>query len=135
MTPGYRTIADFRKNNAAGLQAANREFVRLARRLDLPGGELVAIDGAFFHGGAGKASIPTEKRLDEQIATLDANDKAEEASAAAPPAPSAREITQRLAGLRARRAAAETDLAPKPIWQSCRTAARASSGAPTRTLG
>ena len=27
LTPGYRTIADFRKNNAAGLQAVNREFV------------------------------------------------------------------------------------------------------------
>lgn len=122
LTPGYRTIADFRKNNAAGLQAVNREFVRLARRLDLLGGALVAIDGAFFHGDASKASILTEKRLDEQMAALDrsiaeyaaaldANDRAEEASAAAPPAPSAQEMTQRLIGLRERRAAAKADLA------------------------
>lgn len=122
LKPGYRTIADFRKNNAAGLQAANREFVRLARGLDLLGGELVAIDGAYFHGDASKASILTQTRLEEQMAVLDrsiaeyaaaleANDKAEEASAAAPLAPSAQEMTQRLAGLRADRAAAEADLA------------------------
>ena len=119
LAPGYRTIADFRKNNAAGLQAANREFVRLARRLGLLGGELVAIDGAFFLGDASKASILTEKRLEEQMAALDhsiaeyaaaldANGKAEEAAA---PAASAQEITQRLAALRARRAAADADLA------------------------
>ena len=118
LTPGYRTIADFRKNNAAGLQAANRGFVRLARSLDLLGGALLAIDGAFFHGDASKASILTKKRLDEQMsrldrsiaeyaAALDANDQAEEAAAA----PSGQEMAQRLAGLRERRAASEADLA------------------------
>jgi hypothetical protein len=35
LTPGYRTIANFRRENAAGLRAANREFVVLARSLDL----------------------------------------------------------------------------------------------------
>jgi len=118
LTPGYRTIADFRKNNTAGLQAANRAFVRLARRLDLLGGELVAIDSAYFHGDASKASILSEKRLAEQMAVLDrsiaeyaaaleANDKAEEAAAA----PSGQEMAQKLASLRERRAAAEADLA------------------------
>src|SRR5215467_11186348 len=68
LTPGYRTIANFRKDNAAGLRAANREFVVLARSLDLLGGELVALDGAFFHGDAGKASILTKKRLEERMA-------------------------------------------------------------------
>src|SRR6185437_13651515 len=120
LTPGYRTIANFRKDNAAGLKAANRDFLLLARRLDLLGGTLVAIDGAFFHGDASKASILTKKRLEEQIAALDrsiteynavldANDQAE---AAAPSAPSsAEEVAQRLAALRQRRVAAEADLA------------------------
>src|SRR6202790_5668412 len=54
LVPGYRTIADFRKHNPAALQAANREFVLLARSMDLLGGELVAIDGAFFHGDASR---------------------------------------------------------------------------------
>jgi hypothetical protein len=43
--------------SAAGLQAANREFVRLARRLDLLGRTLLAIDSALSHGDASKASI------------------------------------------------------------------------------
>ena len=51
--------------------AANRDFVLLARELDLLGGELVAIDGAFFHGDASKASIVTAKRLEGQIAALE----------------------------------------------------------------
>ncbi len=70
----------------------------------------MAIAGAFFHGDASKASLLTEKRLDEQMAALDrriaeyaaaldANDRAGEASAAAPPA---QEMTQPLVGLRAR---------------------------------
>ena len=62
LTPGYRT---------AGLQAANGEFVVLARSLDLLGGELVALDGAFFHGDASKASILTKKRLEVRMAALD----------------------------------------------------------------
>jgi hypothetical protein len=31
----------------------------------------VAIDGAFFHGDASKASIVTKKRLAEQIAAVE----------------------------------------------------------------
>ena len=61
LTPGYRTIAKFRQENWAALKAANREFVLMARELDLVGGELVAIDGAFFHGNASKASIATQQ--------------------------------------------------------------------------
>jgi transposase len=121
LAPGYRTIANFRKSNAAGLQAANRDFVLLARTLDLLGGTLVAIDGAFFHGDASKASILTRKRLQEQLAALDrsiaeynaaleANDQAE---AATPPDKpfSAVETAQKLAAWRERRGAAAADLA------------------------
>lgn len=71
LRPGYRTIGNFRKENWAALKAANRSFVLLMRELGLVGGELVAIDGAFFHGDASKASIATRKKLSEQIAALD----------------------------------------------------------------
>jgi transposase len=122
LTPGYRTIANFRKDNAAGLKAANRDFVLLAGRLDLLGGALVAIDGAYFHGDASKASILTEKRLQEQITALDrsiaeynaaleTNDQAEAALAAPGKPPSGEDLTQRVAALRQRRAMAATDLA------------------------
>jgi hypothetical protein len=96
--------------------------VVLARRLDLLGGELVAIDGAFFHGDASKASILTKKRLEERMAALDrsiaeyhaaltANDQAEEAAAVASPSPAGADIAEKLAALRQRRAAAAVDLA------------------------
>jgi transposase len=120
LAPGYRTIANFRKDNDAGLRAANRDFVLLARSLDLLGGTLVAIDGAFFHGDASKASILTKKRLQEQMAALDrsiaeysaALDANDQAEAAGPPEkpPSGEDIAQRVAALRQRRAAA-ADLA------------------------
>ena len=71
LRPGYRTIANFRKENWKALKAANRGFVLLARELGLVGGTVVAIDGSFFHGDASKASIFTRKRISAQIAKLD----------------------------------------------------------------
>jgi transposase len=71
LRPGYRTIANFRKENWAALKAVNRGFVLLVRELGLVGGAVVAIDGSFFHGDASKASIFTRKRLADQIARLD----------------------------------------------------------------
>jgi transposase len=71
LRPSYRTIGDFRKENWTAFKAANRGFVLLARELDLVGGELVAIDGSFFHGDASKGSIKTRKKLAQQIAALD----------------------------------------------------------------
>jgi transposase len=71
LKPGYRTIANFRKENWEALKAVNRGFVLLLRELDLVGGSVVAIDGSFFHGNASKASIFTRKRLAEQIVRLD----------------------------------------------------------------
>src|SRR5664279_3026970 len=71
LRPGYRTIANFRKENWKALKAVNRGFVLLLRELDLVGGTVVAIDGSFFHGDASKASIFTGKRLADQIARLD----------------------------------------------------------------
>jgi transposase len=123
LAPGYRTIANFRRDNVRALKAANRDFVMLLRSLDLLGGEMVAIDGAFFHGDASKASIVTGKRLAEQLAAverdieaygeaLDANDAAEAApSPALAEGHSGEDIAGKLAALLARRAAAQADLA------------------------
>jgi len=71
LKPGYRTIADFRKENWAALKAANRSFVLLLRELCLVGGTLVAVDGAPFHGIASNDSIFTRGKLAKQIAKLD----------------------------------------------------------------
>lgn len=124
LRPGYRTIAKFRQENWAALKAVNRNFMLLARELGLIGGDVVAIDGAFFHGDASKASIVTRKRLAEQIAALDrdieaygkaldANDTAE---AERSPGGADRgdgggaDIAQKVAALMAKRAQVQADL-------------------------
>lgn len=125
LVPGYRTIANFRKDNWAALKAANREFVVLARDLSLLGGELVAIDGAFFHGDASKGSIKTRKRLTEQLAAIErdieAYGEALEANDATEEKPSGsggdggkgdgERIADKLRALMERRAKAQADLA------------------------
>ena len=119
LAPGYRTIGDFRKDNRAALKLANREFVLLARRLNLLSGELVAIDGAFFHGDASKASIITRKRLAERLAAvdrdieaygaaLDANDAAE---AELPASRTGEDVAAKMAALATKRVGIAADLA------------------------
>jgi len=126
LEPGYRTIANFRKDNWAALKAVCREFVLMMRELGLVGGECVAIDGAFFDGDASKASITTRKKLAERLAALDrdieaygaaleANDTAE----AEPPATDDRDdggdegedVAQKVAALMDKRAKVKADLA------------------------
>jgi len=122
LKPKQRTIADFRKDNWAALKAVNRSFVLLLRELDLVGGTLVAIDGAFFDGNASKASITTRKRLTEQLAALDrdievygaaldANDAEAEGSGGGGDGGGDGDIAQKVAALMAKRAEAQADLA------------------------
>lgn len=69
--PCYKTIADFRKDNARALKAVYKDFLLVCRELDLFGGELVGIDSLFLEGDASKASIYTEKRLTKLLARLE----------------------------------------------------------------
>jgi hypothetical protein len=99
--------------------------VLLLRQLGMVGGDVVAIDGAFFDGSASKASIKTQRKLAKQLAeieqeieaygaTLDANDSAE-----AERQPRGREggglagedVVQKVATLMTMRAALQADLA------------------------
>jgi transposase len=139
LAPGYRTIADFRKVNAAALKAASRDFVLIMRELDLVGGAAVAIDGAFFHGDASKASITTRKRLAAELAAvegeietynkeLDTNDAAE-----AEPVPKSDDggdqrseggnsrggdLAEKVAALMAKRAEVQADLDARLLTKS-----------------
>lgn len=67
LRPSYKTIADFRKLNGKALKAVNQDFVLLCKELGLFGGEVVGIDGSFFQGNASKASIYTQKKLENQL--------------------------------------------------------------------
>ncbi len=48
LAPDFKTIADFRRDNGAAIQATCRQFVLLCRRLDLFSEALVAVDGSKF---------------------------------------------------------------------------------------
>ena len=73
LKPSYKTISDFRKDNADGLKAVNKTFVQLCGQMKLFGGVLVAIDGSHFHGNASKNSIITAKNLDDKIRRMEAH--------------------------------------------------------------
>jgi transposase len=125
LKPCFRTIATFRKDNWSALKAANREFVLMMRELNLVGGEVVAVDGAFFHGDASRGSIKTQRRLAERLAEIDraiedygaalaAGDAAEAAQGSAGGAagePGGQDVAKEVAALMAKRAAVQGDLA------------------------
>src|SRR6202165_3386571 len=48
LTPDFKTIADFRKDNGSAIRATCRQFVMLCRRLDLFCETVIAIDGSRF---------------------------------------------------------------------------------------
>ena len=48
LTPDFKTISDFRKNNVDSIKPVFKEFVFLCKSLDLFGLELVGIDGSKF---------------------------------------------------------------------------------------
>lgn len=76
LRPSYKTIADFRKENAKSLRLLNREFVLLCKELSLLGCEEVAIDGSFFKADASRGSIYTDQKLSRQLEALDVSIKA-----------------------------------------------------------
>ena len=88
LTPDFKTVADFRKDNLKPLKAVARQFTLLCRKLELFGGELLAIDGSKFRAvnardqnfNAGKIQellAHTEARLAEYFKQLDQADVAE----------------------------------------------------------
>ena len=50
LRPDFKTIADFRKDNAPAFKAVLRQFNKLCQQLDLFGGELIAVDGTKVKG-------------------------------------------------------------------------------------
>jgi transposase len=48
LAPGFKTIADFRRDNGLAIRNVCRRFVELCRELKLLSGDMVAIDGSKF---------------------------------------------------------------------------------------
>ena len=72
LTPDFKTIADFRKDNLKPLRAVNRQFTLLCRKLELFGGELLAIDGSKFAAVNARDQNFNAARLEDLIGRADA---------------------------------------------------------------
>jgi len=71
LRPDFKTIADFRRDNLAALKQVCREFTLLCRKLELFGGELVAIDGSKFKAVNNRRRNFNEPRLRRAIQALE----------------------------------------------------------------
>ncbi len=88
LTPDFKTIADFRKDNLEAIRQVGREFVLLCKKLDLFGAELIAIDGSklravnskernFTRGELERLLGEIDERLARYLAELDGHDETE----------------------------------------------------------
>lgn len=78
LTPDFKTLADFRRDNRHAIRGLCRQFTLFCRQpvlarpgLDLFGGELVAIDGSKFKAQNAKGRNVTQRKLKRQIQDLE----------------------------------------------------------------
>lgn len=114
LTPDFKTIADFRRDNTRGLEAVCRECTLLCKELDLFGGELVAIDGSKFRAvnsakrnfsrrGLERLLAGIDVRIVEYLGSLDTQDARDSALPSVTPAQSVEALQQKIDTLRTRR--------------------------------
>ena len=71
LAPDFKTISDFRKDNADTIKKVFKEFVLICRQLDLFGAELVGIDGAKIKAVNSKERNFDEEKLDQKLKHID----------------------------------------------------------------
>ena len=71
LTPDFKTIADFRKDNRDAFKPVFRQFVLLCRKLELFGGELLAVDGTRLKAVNSTERNFTHAKLTKQIESID----------------------------------------------------------------
>src|SRR6266403_1869101 len=93
LAPDFKTIADFRKDNAAAFKAVMRQFNLLCQRLELFGGELIAVDGTKIKGQNApdqnwsltkleKQKEKLDRRMEEYLKALEVQESQEQPQAA-----------------------------------------------------
>jgi len=114
LTPDFKTIADFRRDHPGALKGVGREFVLLCRRLDLFGGELLAIDGSKFRAVNARDRSYTPARLatlqrdiDRTIARYLRELERQDATETGTEGPSVEALREKIAALEQRRAGYE----------------------------
>ena len=71
LTPSYKTIANFRKDNPKALQTIFKEFSILLKNIKLITGDIVAVDGAYLRANASKNTLIMKKSVKKDIAKID----------------------------------------------------------------
>lgn len=84
LTPDFKTIADFRKDNGKGIKRVCRQFVELCRQMNMFTDAIVAIDGSKFKAVNAKKNNYTPQKAKDHIARIEAsiNDYLEKLDAA-----------------------------------------------------
>jgi transposase len=115
LRPDFKTVADFRRDNGQAIKAVCREFILLCRKLELFGGELVAIDSTKIKAQNSKGRnysteklkavlAEIEKKVSAYLEELDQSDAQEEASRAdSEQRLSVEELKEKIAQLKERR--------------------------------
>jgi hypothetical protein len=73
LTPDFKTIADFRRDNGAAIRSVCRQFVLICQSLDMFGDCEVAIDGSKFKAVNNRDKNFTDRKLKARIEQLEEN--------------------------------------------------------------
>ncbi|RZI43823.1 hypothetical protein EGT07_08645 [Herbaspirillum sp. HC18] len=72
LTPDFKTIANFRKDNGPGIRNVCRQFIMLCRKLDLLNEATVAIDGSKFKAVNHRDKNFTHAKLQRRMQEIEA---------------------------------------------------------------
>ena len=118
LRPDFKTIADFRRENREAFRQVFRDFVKVCRSLELFGRELIAVDGTrikavnsrdrnFTEAKLRRELAASQERLERHLQQMDEMDAADAADES-PGKGRVRDLAQKIAALRERRARLET---------------------------
>ena len=71
LSPDFKTIADFRKDNGVAIKAVCRQFVMICRNINLFSESMIAIDGSKFKAVNNRDRNYTRAKIKRRIAAID----------------------------------------------------------------
>jgi len=71
LSPDFKTIADFRKDNGDAIKAVCRQFVMICRNINLFSASMIAIDGSKFKAVNNRDRNYTRAKIKRRIAAID----------------------------------------------------------------
>lgn len=75
LTPDFKTIADFRKENKDNLVKIFKDFSHLCKELGLYGKELIAVDGTKIKANNSKRNNYNQRKIDRQVKYIEEKTK------------------------------------------------------------